>query len=121
MSDVVVLIDREQGGRARLASQGLQLHSAFTLRWDAGPEAGVKQAHREQHMHSSTQLQPAVSCAYKQTSCAHYRPRSLRPCSYILDTLLRHGLVTDDVAGKVRSRPEPCWIGCECCAYFRSC
>lgn len=32
MSDVVVLIDREQGGRARLASQGLRLHSAFTLR-----------------------------------------------------------------------------------------
>lgn len=54
MSDVVVLIDREQGGRARLASQGLQLHSAFTL-------------------------------------------------SYILDTLLRHGLVTDDVASKVKA------------------
>jgi uridine monophosphate synthetase len=53
VSDVVVLIDREQGGRARLASQGLQLHSAFTL-------------------------------------------------SYILDTLLRHGLVTDDIAAKVK-------------------
>jgi hypothetical protein len=24
------------------------------------------------------------------------------PCSYILDTLLRHGLVTDDVAASVR-------------------
>ena len=53
VSDVVVLIDREQGGRARLASQGLRLHSAFTL-------------------------------------------------TYILDTLLRHGLVTDDVAAKVK-------------------
>ncbi|KFM28968.1 Uridine 5'-monophosphate synthase [Auxenochlorella protothecoides] len=29
--DVVVLIDRQQGGAARLASQGLTLHSAFTL------------------------------------------------------------------------------------------
>jgi orotate phosphoribosyltransferase len=37
VSDVVVLIDREQGGRARLASQNLQLHSAFTLRWGIAP------------------------------------------------------------------------------------
>ena len=31
MSDVVVLIDRQQGGAARMASNGLRLHSAFTL------------------------------------------------------------------------------------------
>lgn len=31
VSDVVVLIDREQGGSARLASRNLRLHSAFTL------------------------------------------------------------------------------------------
>jgi len=31
VSDVVVLIDREQGGAARMASNGLALHSAFTL------------------------------------------------------------------------------------------
>ncbi len=31
MTDVVVLIDREQGGAARMASNGLALHSAFTL------------------------------------------------------------------------------------------
>ena len=31
VKDVVVLIDREQGGPARLADSGLQLHSAFTL------------------------------------------------------------------------------------------
>ena len=31
VSDVVVLIDREQGGGPRLASHGLRLHSAFTL------------------------------------------------------------------------------------------
>ena len=31
VSDVVVLIDREQGGKSRLASKGLTLYSAFTL------------------------------------------------------------------------------------------
>ena len=31
VTDVVVLIDREQGGSARLAAQNLRLHSAFTL------------------------------------------------------------------------------------------
>lgn len=31
VKDVVVLIDREQGGQARLASHGLTLHAAFTL------------------------------------------------------------------------------------------
>ena len=31
VSDVVVLIDRQQGGAARMASNGLRLHSAFTL------------------------------------------------------------------------------------------
>lgn len=31
VTDVVVLIDRQQGGAARLAGQGLKLHSAFTL------------------------------------------------------------------------------------------
>ena len=31
VTDVVVLIDREQGGEARLASHNLKLHSAFTL------------------------------------------------------------------------------------------
>ena len=31
VTDVVVLIDREQGGEAKLASHNLRLHSAFTL------------------------------------------------------------------------------------------
>lgn len=31
VSDVVVLIDREQGGESRLASDNLRLHAAFTL------------------------------------------------------------------------------------------
>lgn len=31
MSDVVVLIDREQGGKAHLQNGGIQLHAAFTL------------------------------------------------------------------------------------------
>ena len=31
MKDVVVLIDREQGGPQRLASHSLRLHAAFTL------------------------------------------------------------------------------------------
>ena len=54
VTDVVVLIDREQGGESRLASDNLKLHSAFTL-------------------------------------------------SYILDTLVKHSLVTEDVAGKVKA------------------
>lgn len=53
VSDVVVLIDREQGGKARLASKGLALHSAFTL-------------------------------------------------SYILDVLVRHDIVSNDLASQVR-------------------
>ena len=53
VKDVVVLIDREQGGEARLASDNLKLHSAFTL-------------------------------------------------SYILDTLVKHSLVSGDVAAKVK-------------------
>lgn len=31
MSDVVVLIDRQQGGKAHLERGGIQLHAAFTL------------------------------------------------------------------------------------------
>ncbi len=54
VTDVVVLIDREQGGESRLASDNLKLHSAFTL-------------------------------------------------SYILDTLTKHSLVTEEVAGKVKA------------------
>lgn len=53
VTDVVVLIDREQGGEARLASDNLKLHSAFTL-------------------------------------------------SFILDTLVKHGLVSTDIAAKVK-------------------
>lgn len=112
MSDVVVLIDREQGGRARLASQGLQLHSAFTLRWGwagAGAPSGL--------------LLPGCTCAHccrngdACSCCLTWHPSmlvarlqshhllilALSACSYILDTLLRHGLVTDDVAAKVRA------------------
>lgn len=54
VKDVVVLIDREQGGAARMASNGLQLYSAFTL-------------------------------------------------SFILEVLVRHGLVNDKVAASVKS------------------
>ena len=36
VSDVVVLIDREQGGAARMASNNLRLHSAFTLSFIIG-------------------------------------------------------------------------------------
>ena len=54
VKDVVVLIDREQGGAARMASNGLKLYSAFTL-------------------------------------------------SFILETLVKHGLVNDKVAASVKS------------------
>jgi len=33
VKDVIVLVDREQGGEAELAAKGYRLHSAFTLRW----------------------------------------------------------------------------------------
>lgn len=54
VTDVVVLIDREQGGSARMASNNLKLYSAFTL-------------------------------------------------SFILETLVKHGLVNDQVASSVKS------------------
>ena len=54
VTDVVVLIDREQGGAARMASNGLRLHSAFTL-------------------------------------------------SFIIGVLLRHSLVTEQVASDVKA------------------
>lgn len=54
MTDVVVLIDREQGGAQRMASNGLKLHSAFTL-------------------------------------------------SFILETLQKHKLVTDEVAASTKA------------------
>ncbi|KAI8470633.1 MAG: humps family-domain-containing protein [Monoraphidium minutum] len=54
VKDVVVLIDREQGGEAHIAANGLRLHAAFKL-------------------------------------------------SAMLDVLTRNGLVSEDVAGKVRS------------------
>lgn len=54
VKDVVVLIDREQGGAARMASNGLQLYSAFTL-------------------------------------------------SFILEVLVKNGLVNDQVAASVKS------------------
>lgn len=54
VKDVVVLIDREQGGAARMSSNGLHLYSAFTL-------------------------------------------------SFILEVLVKHGLVNDKVAASVKS------------------
>ena len=54
VSDVVVLIDREQGGAQRMASNGLKLYSAFTL-------------------------------------------------SFILETLQKHKLVTDEVAASTKA------------------
>ena len=54
VKDVVVLIDREQGGSARMASNGLKLYSAFTL-------------------------------------------------SFILETLVKHSLVSHQVAASVKS------------------
>lgn len=54
MKDVVVLIDREQGGEAHLAANGLRLHAAFKL-------------------------------------------------AAMLDVLTKHGLVSDETAGKVRA------------------
>jgi uridine monophosphate synthetase len=54
VTDVVVLIDREQGGEAHLAANGMKLHAAFKL-------------------------------------------------SAMLDVLTKHQLVSEEVAGKVRT------------------
>ena len=46
--DVVVLVDREQGGRETLEGAGLTLHAVYTLRELVSALAGRKAVSREQ-------------------------------------------------------------------------
>ena len=64
VKDVVVLVDREQGGKAELAARGLALHSALTL--EPAPrlpgQARPDQRHRCARMCARRSASPDLSC-----------------------------------------------------------
>lgn len=83
VTDVVVLIDREQGGEARLADDNLKLHSAFTLSYildtlvkhtlvGADVQAKVKQFIADNQTHTG----PKVSASKAEKKRLTYEERA---------------------------------------------
>ena len=72
VKDVVVLIDREQGGAARMASNGLQLYSAFTLSFIL--EVLVKNGLVSDKLASSVKSFIADNQTFKQSDAATKAP-----------------------------------------------
>lgn len=68
VKDVVVLIDREQGGAARMASNGLQLYSAFTLSFIL--EVLVKNGLVNDQVATSVKTFIAANQTFKQSDAA---------------------------------------------------
>ncbi len=77
VTDVVVLIDREQGGEARLADDNLKLHSAFTLSYildtlvkhklvGADVQAKVRKFIADNQTHTGAKAAPAPAKAEKK-------------------------------------------------------
>eukprot|EP00898_Chlorokybus_atmophyticus_P006173 jgi/Chlat1/6557/Chrsp45S06032 len=72
VSDTVVLLDREQGGRAFLKSRGIELHSCLTLSQETHLPAGMSTLHLEYMLEHQLLCAYAHMCMFMLCVKAHY-------------------------------------------------